>query len=68
MEAATLCTLGAAHGVAVGCVLIVSDLLGPEGERSRIADEPLREAVDVMGAVTLAALAATAASSPESAP
>ncbi len=56
MEAATLFTLGSRRGVAVGCLLAVSDrLAGPR--RERISDEQLLEAAQAMGAVALSALA-----------
>jgi uridine phosphorylase len=55
MEAATLFTLGERLGVAVGCLLTVSDVF-PGGERRRIADEQLLEAAHRMGGAALAAL------------
>ena len=55
MEAATLFTLGARLGVAMGCLLIVSDVF-PEGDRRRIADDDLADAVERMGEAALAAL------------
>jgi uridine phosphorylase len=57
MEAATLFAVGERAGVAVGCVLAVSDLLGTDGSRVRIDDDELRQAAEKMGAVALAALA-----------
>lgn len=56
MEAATLFALGAARGIPVGCVLAVSDLLGADGERTRIGDHALTEASEAMGAAAAAAL------------
>jgi uridine phosphorylase len=55
MEAATLFTVGERLGVAVGCVLAVSDLVA--GERKRIGDEELAEAALRMGEAAAAALA-----------
>jgi uridine phosphorylase len=56
MEAATLFALGFLEGVAVGCLLVVSDTFGPDGERRRIEQEPLLLAAERMGAAALAAL------------
>jgi len=56
MEAATLFALGASAGVPVGCVLAVSDMLGPDGERVRIDDGSLVAAAERMGAAAVAAL------------
>jgi purine-nucleoside phosphorylase len=56
MEAATLFALGPRIGVAVACLLVVSDTFGG-GERNRIGDEPMAEAAERMGAVATAALA-----------
>lgn len=56
MEAATLFALGASRGIALGCVLAVSDLLSAGGERTRIADNALTEASEAMGAAAAAAL------------
>src|SRR5439155_14692918 len=47
MEAAALFTLGALRGVKTGCILTVSDVLA-DGEFTRISDEDLRAAVDLM--------------------
>jgi len=55
MEAATLFALGAREGIAVGCLLTVSDTF-PEGRRERIDDESLAAAAERMGAVAVAAL------------
>lgn len=57
MEAATLLTLGAKLGIAVACVLAVSDLLGRDGSRVRIDDRQLTRAEEEMGAVAATALA-----------
>jgi uridine phosphorylase len=57
MEAATLFTLGSALGVAVGCVLCVSDTFAPGGQRTRIDTYTLRASVERMGRLALAALA-----------
>jgi uridine phosphorylase len=59
MEAATLFALGAARGIAVGCLLAVSDLLVPDRRRTRIDDVALTDAAEAMGAVAAAALAWT---------
>ncbi len=56
MEAATLFTLGARLGVATACALIVTDTF-VGGERRRIGDEDLAEAVERVGATAAAALA-----------
>jgi uridine phosphorylase len=56
MEAATLFALGAGAQVPVGCILAVSDRLGPEGERERIDDGSLLAAAERMGAAAVAAL------------
>jgi purine-nucleoside phosphorylase len=55
MEAATLFTIAAVRGVQAGCLLAVSDTL-VDGSRDRIGDEDLREAVERMTKVALAAL------------
>ena len=55
MEAATLFTLGRRLGVAVGCVLAVSDTFDGD-RRERIEDESLAEAAVRMGALAAAAL------------
>jgi DeoD family purine-nucleoside phosphorylase len=58
MEAATLFAVGARAGVAVACVLAVSDLLGegPEGARKRIDDDALLGAAEAMGRAAVSAL------------
>jgi uridine phosphorylase len=56
MEAATLFSLGAREGAAVGCLLAVSDTFDASGARSRIDDETLLTAAEAMGAAAIAAL------------
>jgi uridine phosphorylase len=56
MEAATLFALGAAAGVPVACVLVVSDTFAGDGARRRIGDAALEAAAERMGAVAAAAL------------
>jgi uridine phosphorylase len=56
MEAATLFALGALRGVAVGCALAITDLLG--GPRERIDAAALHEAGLAVGRLGAAALAA----------
>lgn len=58
MEAATLFTVGSSHGVAVACVLAVSDIFDAHGARQRIDDERLLAAGERMGAIAIAALSA----------
>ncbi len=55
MEAATLFAVGERLGVPVGCVLVVSDLLGEPGRR-RIKEAELVEAAEAMGRQALRAL------------
>lgn len=57
MEAASLFALGAIHGVAVGCLLAVSDVFPAPGARERIEDDALLAVAERMGAAALAALA-----------
>jgi DeoD family purine-nucleoside phosphorylase len=54
MEAAALFAVGARRGVAVGCVLAVSDVL--VSGRARIADDALRDASERVGRAGAAAL------------
>jgi DeoD family purine-nucleoside phosphorylase len=61
MEAAALFAVGARRGVAVGCVLAVSDVLGASG-RSRISEDALRDAVERLGVVGAGAFGARSAS------
>jgi purine-nucleoside phosphorylase len=56
MEAATLFAVGARAGIAVGCVLAVSDLLDPDGTRTRIDDDALLRAAEAMGRAAAGAL------------
>lgn len=56
METSTLFTVGAAAGVQVGCLLIVTDMFDAEGARTRIDDDALTGAVEAMGTVAAAAL------------
>lgn len=55
MEAATLLQLGVRRGVQAGCVLAVSDLLGPA--RGRIGAEAMEAAAERIGRIAAAALA-----------
>ncbi|WP_372790295.1 purine-nucleoside phosphorylase [Paraconexibacter sp.] len=55
MEAAALLQVGRLRGVAVGCVLAVSDLLGPGG-RTRIDAEALATAAEHLGQAGAAGL------------
>lgn len=55
MEAAALFTLGGQLGVATACLLVVSDTF-EDGERRRIGDEELADAVGRMGAAAVAGL------------
>jgi uridine phosphorylase len=55
MEAATLFTLGRGLGVAIACVLAVSDTF-EDGRRQRIGDEELADAAARMGSAAAAAL------------
>jgi DeoD family purine-nucleoside phosphorylase len=63
MEAATLFALAARRGIAAGCVLAVSDLLR-DGVHVRIADPELQRAAERIGAIAVAALAATETATP----
>ncbi len=56
MEAAALFALGSKRGVAVGCVLAVSDLLGSGPKRVRLDDDALADAEQRTGALALAGL------------
>jgi len=58
MEAATLFAVGANAGVAVACVLAVSDVFDASGARTRIDDRALLGAAERMGAAAVAALGA----------
>jgi uridine phosphorylase len=57
MEAASLFALGALQGVAVGCLLVVSDVFPMPGVRERIEDDALLAVAERMGTAALAALA-----------
>lgn len=59
METAALIALGRRLGVAIGCLLVVTDLL-LEGGRERIEDERLAEAAGGMGRAAAGALASRA--------
>jgi purine-nucleoside phosphorylase len=56
MEAATLLRVGELRGIGVACLLAVSDVFGPGGERRRIDAEDLLRAADRLGHVGAAAL------------
>lgn len=56
METAALFALGPGLGVAVACLLVVSDVFGADGRR-RIEEGPLEEAVGRMGEAAAEALA-----------
>jgi DeoD family purine-nucleoside phosphorylase len=56
MEAATLFALGAFSGVAVACVLAVSDTFDAGGSRVRIEEQALEQAAQAMGTAAIAAL------------
>jgi DeoD family purine-nucleoside phosphorylase len=58
MEAAALFSVGVAAGIAVACVLVVTDTFDEQGERTRIEDEALVRAAEAMGSVATAALGA----------
>jgi DeoD family purine-nucleoside phosphorylase len=57
MEAATLFTVGANAGIAVSCLLVVSDTFDANGDRTRIDDDALTHAVERQGTAATAALA-----------
>jgi DeoD family purine-nucleoside phosphorylase len=56
MEAATLFAVGANTGIAVACMLAVSDTFDDRGTRRRIDDESLLAAAERMGRAAVAAL------------
>jgi uridine phosphorylase len=58
MEASALFAVGAAAGIEVGCLLIVTDTFDAGGARTRIDDHTLATAVEAMGRAAAAALAA----------
>lgn len=57
MEASTLFSVGAAAGIPVACVLVVSDTFDGPDARVRIDDDALLGAAEAMGAAAAAALA-----------
>jgi uridine phosphorylase len=60
MEAATLLRVGELRGIAVACLLAVSDVFDADGARRRIDAEGLLRAAERLGRVSAAALAAGA--------
>jgi DeoD family purine-nucleoside phosphorylase len=56
MEAAALFALGADRGIAVACVLAVSDTFDRDGRRARIEDHALLACAERMGQAAVAAL------------
>ena len=58
MEAATLFTIGARRGIAVACLLAVSDVVAA-GQRTRIGEDALAEAGQRLGRVAADALSGT---------
>lgn len=56
MEAATLFQVGVRRGIAVGCVLAVSDVLSPDGARARLGAEELAVAGERVGRAGMSAL------------
>jgi DeoD family purine-nucleoside phosphorylase len=65
MEAAALFAVGARRGIAVGCVLAVSDLVA---SRTRIDEDSLRVAVERLGVAGAEALGAVAPTARDGAP
>lgn len=59
MEAATLFALGTRTGVAVACILAVSDTFSPDGARTRIDDHALLAVAERMGGAAVTALGHT---------
>ena len=57
MEAATLLRVGELRGIAVGCLLAVSDVFDAGGARERIDADELLRAAERLGRVAAAALA-----------
>jgi uridine phosphorylase len=57
MEASSLFAVGAAAGIQVGCLLIVTDTFDQAGARARIDEHTLTAAVEAMGRTAAAALA-----------
>ncbi len=68
MEAAALFAVGRSQGVAVACVLAVSDTFDADGARRRIDDHDLLAAAERMGAGAIAALSEQSAASGQPAP
>lgn len=58
MEAAALYAVGAAAGIQVACILVVTDTFDGSGARTRIDDDALVSAAQAMGDVSLQALQA----------
>jgi nucleoside phosphorylase len=58
MEAATLLRVGELRGIAVACLLAVSDVFDADGARQRIDAEALLRAGERLGRVGAAALSA----------
>ncbi len=56
MEAATILRVGELRGIPAACLLVVTDVFGPAGERERIDDEGLIRAGERLGEVGAAAL------------
>lgn len=57
MEASSLFAVGAAAGIQVGCLLIVTDTFDATGARTRIDEHALTQAVEAMGRAASATLA-----------
>jgi DeoD family purine-nucleoside phosphorylase len=58
MEASALFSVGAAAGIRVACALVVTDTFDEWGERTRIEEHALTQAVETMGTVAAGALGA----------
>jgi len=58
MEAATILRIGQLRGLPTACLLAVTDVFGPDGERTRIDDEGLIRAGEDLGRVAAGALGA----------
>ncbi|MGH2840371.1 MAG: hypothetical protein ACRDKY_06060, partial [Solirubrobacteraceae bacterium] len=56
MEAATILRIGQLRGIPTACLLAVTDVFGPGGERHRIDEDGLLAAGEVLGRVGAAAL------------
>jgi uridine phosphorylase len=57
MEASTLFAVGTLSGIAVACLLTVTDTFDERGARTRIDDDALAQAAEAMGTAAAAALA-----------